>query len=279
MSGKIKIIIIILILIVAITIVFFIVDKIDKNKQTQPEKLEPEKPEVLINQEIEKIKLKHGPIENQRTKEININNKIYELALVRQDKEICLFIENFKSRDLCLKQVAIKTFNINLCQEISDAEDMNNCLNQVALAQAENNKNLSLCAKIEDEMLRLTCLDRVIDQGASVEDCEQIPLRYWPRTPENDEEVELRDECTSKVIYKQAISENNEALCEQIHMRYIKAKCLGKLKSIPLNSDYDNDGLNYYQEIIHQTNPNDPDTDQDGFSDGEEVEYFYNPRE
>ena len=39
-------------------------------------------------------------------------------------------------------------------------------------------------------------------------------------------------------------------------------------------TDYDNDGLSYHEETqIHNTDPNNPDSDQDGMSDGMEVKY------
>ena len=41
--------------------------------------------------------------------------------------------------------------------------------------------------------------------------------------------------------------------------------------------DTDNDGLTNVEEAIYGTNPNKPDTDEDGFSDGLEVANLYNP--
>jgi lipoprotein-anchoring transpeptidase ErfK/SrfK len=42
--------------------------------------------------------------------------------------------------------------------------------------------------------------------------------------------------------------------------------------------DFDNDGLTDNEEnLIYRTNPDVPDTDGDGFSDGEEVKYLYDP--
>lgn len=39
-------------------------------------------------------------------------------------------------------------------------------------------------------------------------------------------------------------------------------------------SDVDGDGLSYFQELHHGTNPNNADTDGDGISDGNEVNGF-----
>ncbi len=41
--------------------------------------------------------------------------------------------------------------------------------------------------------------------------------------------------------------------------------------------DFDNDGLNLAQEFQYLTDPSDPDTDKDGYRDGEEVQNSYNP--
>ena len=42
-------------------------------------------------------------------------------------------------------------------------------------------------------------------------------------------------------------------------------------------SDNDRDGLSLAQEVLYKTDPNNPDTDGDGFSDGEEVKTGHNP--
>lgn len=42
-------------------------------------------------------------------------------------------------------------------------------------------------------------------------------------------------------------------------------------------SDIDNDGLTLFDEQRYGTNPNDPDTDKDGYNDGQEVISGYNP--
>ena len=285
MDKTIKIILILLILIVAGSALFFVVYKNTdifvksefSNKTDDPDQKATAEP-IPIAQEVEKIKQKYESIENQHAKEIKIDNEIYELALKSGDEEACLLISNDRSRNICVKHVALQLLDTNLCQDIIDQEEKDNCFNEVNLAKAENNKDLSLCNQIIDEMLKLTCLERIISQGINATECNQIPLRYSPRTPENNYETELRDLCVSKVLHKQAVANNNESLCEEIPLRYIMAKCLGKLKSIPLDSDSDNDGLNYYEEIIYNTNPDIADSDGDGFLDGEEVKSGYNPK-
>jgi hypothetical protein len=43
------------------------------------------------------------------------------------------------------------------------------------------------------------------------------------------------------------------------------------------DSDPDNDGLKNWEEEVYKTDPRDPDTDKDGYTDGEEVLSGYNP--
>ena len=286
MNKAVKIILILLILIAIIALFFvvykntdiFIKSELNKNNaKIDDTDQKVTEASISIVQEVKKIKQKHNSIDNQQAREIKIDNEIYELALERGDKDACFLMHNNKSRDLCIKHIALQLFDISLCQNIKDQEEKDHCLNEATLANAENNKNLSLCEEIKSEMLQLTCLERIIAQGAAVDDCEQISLRYSPRTPENNQEIELRDLCVSKVLHKQAVANGNEALCEEIPLRYIMAKCLGKLKSIPLDSDYDNDELNYYEEFIYNTDPDIADSDGDGFLDGEEVKGGYNP--
>jgi hypothetical protein len=49
------------------------------------------------------------------------------------------------------------------------------------------------------------------------------------------------------------------------------------IKEYQLINDTDKDGLENWEEEIHKTDPNNPDTDQDGYLDGEEVASGYNP--
>ena len=50
------------------------------------------------------------------------------------------------------------------------------------------------------------------------------------------------------------------------------------IPSIDMTTDSDHDGLTDYQEIyIYHTDPHNPDTDGDGYSDGTEVKNGYNP--
>ena len=279
MNKTTKIILILLIFIATIALFFAVYQKTDIiNKQETAGTDSKAAAPVSISPKIKTIEQKYESVENQYAKEIKIDNEIYELALAKNNKELCLAMFNDRSRDICVKHVAVQLLDTDLCQAVSVQEEKDNCFNEVILAKAENNKDLLLCEQVTDEMLRLTCLERIIAKGIIADDCEQIPLRYSPRTPENNNETELRDLCVSKVLHKQALADNNEALCEQIPLRYIMAKCLGKLKPIPLDSDNDNDGLNYYEEIIYNTNPDTSDTDGDGYSDGEEVEAGYNPK-
>lgn len=50
-----------------------------------------------------------------------------------------------------------------------------------------------------------------------------------------------------------------------------------KQKMLERQQDDDNDGLSNYREETYKTDPNNPDTDGDGFTDGDEVKNHYNP--
>ena len=51
-----------------------------------------------------------------------------------------------------------------------------------------------------------------------------------------------------------------------------------KLDTSPINPDTDDDGLNDYEEVyIYHTDPLNADTDGDGLSDGKEINFNYNP--
>src|SRR3989339_832372 len=119
-------------------------------------------------------------------------------------------------------------------------------------------KNLNLCAELNDEQDQLTCIKKITEQNIAIGDCDQIPLRFFDlEDKKNIGDIELRNVCKSEVIYKKAVSDNNVFLCESIISNAIKIKCFGKLGNIPLNSDYDTDG--------------------DGYGDGDEVKKMYSP--
>ncbi|OGF28439.1 hypothetical protein A2331_05270 [Candidatus Falkowbacteria bacterium RIFOXYB2_FULL_34_18] len=227
------------------------------------------------NEDIEKnLNLKE-------TKELNkmqINNNIYLEATKNKDQQKCFLLKSEKDKYLCIKNIAIQTLNKDLCGLINNKEEQNFCLRGITTLIATKEKNLSLCAELNDEQDQLTCIKKITEQNIAIGDCDQIPLRFFDlEDKKNIGDIELRNVCKSEVIYKKAVSDNNVFLCESIISNAIKIKCFGKLGNIPLNSDYDNDGLIYQDEIMYGSNPNIFDTDGDGYGDGDEVKKMYSP--
>lgn len=64
---------------------------------------------------------------------------------------------------------------------------------------------------------------------------------------------------------------------EDMFMSQIMNSSQLNIEELNLEEDSDGDGLADIVETVYQTDPNDPDSDDDGFLDGEEIEHGYNP--
>ena len=93
----------------------------------------------------------------------------------------------------------------------------------------------------------------------------------------------MKDSSASSVVcvnlYENSLftKSRNISDCNSIEWLYYRARCLSGISGVGLVSDLDKDGLNFMDEIYQGTNPENPDTDGDGFLDGAEVEGGYNP--
>lgn len=78
--------------------------------------------------------------------------------------------------------------------------------------------------------------------------------------------------CSDEVLKENAIKKNDLSICDKIQDESVKSSCREEV------SDPDFDGLDYKQEIeVYKTDPNNSDTDGDGYKDGEEVKTGHDP--
>lgn len=164
-----------------------------------------------------------------------------------------------RGRDLCLEQTALSQINSEICQKIDDTILKSDCFTNVNLMSAVENKDLAACGKLDDLMLAKTCLNRIIEKNQEKSNCELLS------------QPDLINFCLSERFGWLARKNNDATLCEKIPDGIREAGCLSELKQIDLYSDADKDGLNFSQEIINGTDPNNPDTNNNGIKDAEEV--------
>ena len=165
-----------------------------------------------------------------------------ENQLTNQEKRIN-DIEEFES--------AKKQRDFDQCNEIKDIYTRDLCFKQIALDLSDN----SGCAYIENKQEQKMC-SFIIYKRKALEDKKVYPC------------YELKDQNLVDRCVKQVVEAN---FCST-------EECLNDFLQNKENYDSDKDGLTGNQEIhIYQTDPNNPDTDNDGYLDGDEVRGGYNP--
>ena len=237
---------------IVLTIVGFIIYKPLKNKDV-----------VTPNIEIEKVN--NLPAKIIETEAQKASDKInFDKAQDESNASLCALIKNQDSQEFCVKELALRTNKIEDCGAIKSENIKENCVLQISLNLALSSGDLAECEKIEDGMLKKTCIDNLANKKNPA-DCAVI------------NSSNLKDSCLSITYYNQAKSENKAEICNEIPELVRRANCLSEIKKTDLHSDLDKDGFDFLQEITSGTNPDKQDTDGDGYPDGYEVNQGFNP--
>ncbi|MFZ2310783.1 MAG: thrombospondin type 3 repeat-containing protein [Patescibacteria group bacterium] len=208
----------------------------------------------------------NSPITETVDQSIELKNDEINFTKAQEDKDVnsCLLIKDSFSKNLCIQELAVTSKDITSCAIITDEEFRSNCSSSVSLEVAVASQKLDECQKITDSMLAKTCVERVTENSAKI-NCDLLS------------DQNLRNSCLSINYYQQAKSANDFKICNQIPELVKRANCLSEIKKIDLHSDADKDGLDFLQEIVSNTNPDNKDTDGDGHSDSEELVKGFNP--
>lgn len=186
----------------------------------------------------------------------------YRKALEEKDKEVCMGLKPSK-QDLCIKAIAVRLKNPELCDELVDEELKTECPNHILLRKAEEVEDEALCDDIEDKKTRERCYKSLFRNNKDIEKCEKY-------------EGDLGDLCRDSIIYNDAYEEVDTDKCSDIIDEALRDDCEYTVNGLP--QDTDRDGLNDYLEMNYGTDPFNPDTDGDGFSDGDEVFAGFDPK-
>ncbi len=192
----------------------------------------------------------------------DLNN--FNKAQETKNLDFCNLINDKSSKDFCVKELALATNSDTICKTIEDINTRLGCAAEIIMASAVAEKNLIKCETIEIAMLQKTCVERIAENNSGA-DCSKL----------NNQN--LKDTCLSISYYQEAKTKSDAKICEQIPELIRRANCLSEIKNIDLHSDADKDGLDFLQEILNGTNPNNPDTDGDSFLDGAEFAGGFNP--
>lgn len=247
------------------------------------------------------------------------DNQIYKVAVDSNNVDKCDEMSDDNQQNLCVKLLAIKLKNNQLCDKIINKEVAEECNDRVTFEIAIQNKDLELCKVIKEENLNSSCAVNIISQNQYKEpDCEKLEdskqkdlclghVLYEEATAKNDISLcqkipgegnnteclysiiseydnlsycrilpeELQQICLQIVARRLAYEKKDKSLCDQMIDDAAKDECKESVDEI---LDIDNDGLINSQEKIYGTDQNNPDTDGDGHSDGEEVKNGFNPK-
>ena len=193
------------------------------------------------------------------------DGELYKRAILKKNIKICKKIHNNKTKNLCFKKIAQDKMDLQVCKIIDDNFLKEKCNTQVILNKAITDLDIKLCEKISSIMAKKHCIEEIAKKINDPKECKKI------------KKEKLRPICLTQYFYKQSIDNKNISLCKKIPDFYYRANCLSILLNIAIDSDLDQDGLNFLNEIIYGTDFNNKDTDGDGFLDGDEIKNNYSP--
>lgn len=164
-----------------------------------------------------------------------------------------------RAKYLCVKQQAVKKFDINNCQSIEDQTWQIDCRQAVEYSLAIKKKDSNGCISLLDVMAAKTCLSEIFKQDFEKINCDLI------------KQQDLKKHCQSEKLLYTARKKNDAKICESIPENIKKANCLSEISKIDLHSDSDQDGVDFLQEVVSGTDPDKKDTDNDGRLDKEDI--------
>lgn len=163
-------------------------------------------------------------------------------AKEQKDPSLCKSLKD-ANKDSCLWDVAFAKSDETICKNISDTEFNTACVSGVLYNKATLASEIGLCDKIPDESTKVGCRDYILG----------------PITSEN---------CASRGKEK--------SFCEQVAKD--ERENITQTAAPTSDPDLDSDGLTSEDEITkYKTDPNNADTDGDGYLDGQEVSSGHDP--
>jgi len=260
----------------------------------------PTEPEKIINKTYDHYPFPNPPNKiypvtkercenqtNQESEEECFAELAYQNAIVSQNPDNCLALTDSYKKDYCLFTISKMQFNVKYCEPIEEDRIKELCIIETGIVSSDD----SVCDEYfpNNPFLRKKCKDKVkafdiIWNKKDIKLCQEIRLlEYGPLcysyhlamgqscdVLENDEEKEV---CQCKMILT---SLPNEKDCQKIISENCERVCLIMVQN---NGDHDidsdNDGKSNFEELNYKIDPFNPDTDNDGLIDGEELTKYH----
>lgn len=181
-----------------------------------------------------------------------------DAAQVTGQSSYCEAIEDTVARDDCFWGLARESLDISYCDGVSDAQDQLRCQDSVYLQQAYEQDDVTICQQLSREISAQGCIEAIEGPPTTSAECDPV--------------VHGTDRCTFLEVTEQAVAIGDRSLCDVLDGEYLFT-C--QTRVTPDDPDLDN--LSDLDEERYGTDPFDPDTDGDGYTDGEEVAAGYDP--
>lgn len=207
-----------------------------------------------------RIEAEKKKCETARNKEECIDNVYVAEALNNLKTDFCGQAVSEKTKQNCITEIAVRKNDEKVCEAHTNSEAKDFCVSLILSGIAREADDMDLCLKVPQESYRNSCFYAIVSKKASRSYCDGLG--------------ELKDRCLDIVISSEAFSKADLALCEEISDEASRDACLAELGGV----DSDEDGLTNMEEKQYGTDPTNPDTDGDGYKDGEEVKAGYNPK-
>jgi len=236
------------------------------NKKKEEKRVSEEKNIISTTASLKQLQTENMNLTDRRLVEY------FKMAGIN-DLEVC---ENRADEYDCKTSIAHIKKDRNYCHSDKNEEVESQCLKM--MIKMNSYPELKKCEVFEDDKY-FNCLLNVFVVYAKA-DCSSLSDEYSKAV------------CSDAFNYLEIYEKYDRNLCNQIFSEKIKKYCFTKIlplsqvgvvkKSLAENEevaiDADQDGLSDSDEIaIYKTYPNNPDTDGDGYSDGEEVKNGFNP--
>lgn len=217
-------------------------------------------------------------IENGRAKCQNavnpdkcLNELTLDEAVSGRQVEACEKVEDAELLDGCFDAIAREVRDEAICNRIAGSAARDDCAGAILFAKAKAGREVAACSGIISLKWRNSCFLYIFESEGTVAFCESLP--------------ELKEECLSIVLTREAVLAANMSLCAGISSEENRRVCeelaeeAKQTRDASLASDDDDgDKLSNRDEVRYGTDPKNPDTDGDGFKDGDEVRAGYNPK-
>jgi len=246
-------------LFVLVLVIFFLIIAYPKQETAEEDVMTKKDNFIYLQPEID-----YSTGKNQT--EYSKSYKIIYYAIANNNPDICEEYVVQEKKDLCYEAIAVKRQDKKLCEEkiISD-EIKNICIDGVYFRQilSSGKYSVAACADLSIASNKEQCVKEIMREEKSDFYCSKAPAEY-------------RSLCRD-VVYFNNTTAKKEFDCSNINDDYYNTFCKKIKENDFLYKDSDLDGLTDRKERLYGLDPFNPDTDGDGFSDGDEFSKGYNP--